>query len=118
MTTQQRAQVGGQIGANGEWYEGGEFIATTDAAKLAKKLAADTAKYMGKKQEIAPYIWALPPTETARRINIFNGVFLKMNRETGLVAVVEYNGPMGGFGYTAEELAEMWNAGVRWVEPK
>lgn len=27
--TQKRASVGGERGANGEWYEGGKFIATT-----------------------------------------------------------------------------------------
>ena len=29
-TTQQRARVGGELGANGEWYEGGKFIATQE----------------------------------------------------------------------------------------
>lgn len=29
-TTQRRAQAGGEIGANGEWYEGGKFIATQE----------------------------------------------------------------------------------------
>lgn len=30
---QRRARKGGEFGANGEWYEGGKFIATTDARK-------------------------------------------------------------------------------------
>jgi hypothetical protein len=32
---QRRAKAGGEFGANGEWYEGGKFIATTDRAKQA-----------------------------------------------------------------------------------
>lgn len=32
---QRRARKGGELGANGEWYEGGKFIATTEAAKSA-----------------------------------------------------------------------------------
>lgn len=31
---QRRAKAGGEFGANGEWYEGGKFIATTDHVKL------------------------------------------------------------------------------------
>lgn len=31
--TQRRAIAGGEIGANGEWYPGGAFIATTDHSK-------------------------------------------------------------------------------------
>lgn len=34
-TLQRRAKAGGERGANGEWYEGGKFIATTDHAKSA-----------------------------------------------------------------------------------
>lgn len=30
---QKRAAVGGELGANGEWYEGGKFIATKDNPK-------------------------------------------------------------------------------------
>lgn len=30
MTTQKRAQAGGETGVNGEWYRGGEFIATSE----------------------------------------------------------------------------------------
>lgn len=42
---QKRAKVGGEVGANGEWYEGGKFIATRDNAKQAptpkRELTAD-----------------------------------------------------------------------------
>lgn len=32
-TDQKRARAGGEMGANGEWYEGGKFIATKDNPK-------------------------------------------------------------------------------------
>lgn len=34
-TDQKRAATGGEMGANGEWYEGGKFIATKDNPKSA-----------------------------------------------------------------------------------
>jgi hypothetical protein len=36
-TTQKRAQSGGEIGPNGEWYPGGAFIATTELPKRIKQ---------------------------------------------------------------------------------
>ncbi len=35
MDEQRRAAAGGEVGANGEWYRGGAFIATTDHPKSA-----------------------------------------------------------------------------------
>ena len=42
---QRRARIGGELGVNGEWYEGGKFIATRDNPKQAplpkRELTAD-----------------------------------------------------------------------------
>lgn len=46
---QRRARAGGERGANGEWYEGGKFIATKDNPKSA------------------PRIYEISPEEAARR---------------------------------------------------
>lgn len=54
---QQRAKAGGEIGANGEFYEGGKFIATTDHAK--RKSAAKRATG---RQQVEPGKWEVPPT--------------------------------------------------------
>lgn len=43
-TSQRRANVGGEFGANGEWYEGGKFIATQE----------DTIKSAPMRHEITP----------------------------------------------------------------
>lgn len=48
----QRAPKGGAYGANGEWYEGGKFIATTKHPKRH-----GSYKPTGK-VEIEPYVWA------------------------------------------------------------
>lgn len=50
-TTQRRAKVGGEYGANGEWYEGGKFIATHE----------NTIK-------VAPMRHEVSPEEAARRL--------------------------------------------------
>jgi len=53
MTYQQpRAQIGGEVGVNGEFYEGGKFLPSTEKGK------GKTVKLQGK-VEIAPYVWIL-----------------------------------------------------------
>lgn len=53
---QRRAKAGGEYGANGEWYEGGKFIANTDRRKrnVSKKRGV-------KKIQVAPYVWVENP---------------------------------------------------------
>ena len=63
MTTtndgQRRAAAGGERGANGEWYEGGKFIATKDRTKSApvkrEYSAEETAAYLARKAERADF---------------------------------------------------------------
>lgn len=55
MTSQKRAKVGGEVGANGEFYEGGKFVSTT--AANAKRHGSTPRK--PRKVEIAPYTWVL-----------------------------------------------------------
>jgi hypothetical protein len=54
--TRRRAKKGGEVGANGEFYEGGKFIATTDHPKSHKK-----SKKISGKQEIEPGLWHASP---------------------------------------------------------
>ena len=55
-TTHSRAKKGGELGANGEWYEGGKFIATTERPKSQAEIRKAT-----RKQETAPYVWEVAP---------------------------------------------------------
>lgn len=52
-TKQARAAKGGEIGANGEFYEGGKFIAKTDKPKAAPK----PFHKPGRKLEIEAFVW-------------------------------------------------------------
>ena len=54
-----QAKSGGEIGANGEFYKGGQFIATKDRPKTKYK------KKTGKR-EINRYQWVLAPAENLR----------------------------------------------------
>lgn len=60
--TRKRAKTGGEIGPNGESYKGGAFIATTDKPKGSPQ---KKEKPTGKEQ-IRPYVWALPPADGMR----------------------------------------------------
>lgn len=75
MTTtndgQRRAAAGGELGANGEWYEGGKFIATKDNSKScgAKRIysAEETAAYLARKAAQAEAAAHVEAWLTARR---------------------------------------------------
>jgi hypothetical protein len=111
---QPRAKQGGEIGANGDWYEGGKFIATTDHAKNRKRKKISTGR-----QEVAPGVWEIPPTpgavsiyRRARGAVAFDdktGLFVP-NRTENLEAVKAYC--PGAF-----IAADLYNAGQRWSLP-
>jgi len=55
-----RASAGGQIGLNGEFYKGGQFLPSSkDTVKGAQK---PTVK-KGTKKEVAPYVWRPAPAD-------------------------------------------------------
>jgi len=53
-----RARAGGEIGVNGEHYEGGQFLPSTT---LPKQAPAASRKAGTGKREIAPYVWEAAP---------------------------------------------------------
>lgn len=53
-----RAIKGGQVGLNGERYEGGQFLPSTTQPKQARPTREIAA---GKKQAVAPYVWQATP---------------------------------------------------------
>ncbi len=55
---QRRAKVGGEIGTNGEYYEGGKFIANTDRAKGHKPASRATGR-----QLVAPGVFEIAPSD-------------------------------------------------------
>lgn len=63
---QRRAKPGGEYGANGEWYEGGKFIATRDNPKSApqeRKPASSAASDEWARRVAAVAAWAAPRLE-------------------------------------------------------
>ena len=113
--TQKRASVGGEFGANGEWYDGGKFINTVEenAKGKAKKRTAT------RKQEIAPYVWEVPPEGKWSLYvrfagvfgNVWNGVAI-LRTDEQLEATLEYYGKTLA---QAKKMIDDWNAGVRWI---
>ena len=55
-----QAKAGGEIGLNGEFYEGGQFLPSSETTvKGAQKPFISK----GKKFEIAPYVWEAAPAD-------------------------------------------------------
>lgn len=112
-----RAKVGGEFGANGEWYKGGAFIATTDRPKGTplKKI-----KKTGKRQyEMGK--WDVPP-ETADNI-IATPLWAQMsgieiyNKETNTFTLNDDLSGDYAKGDTLKwrkKLISAWNKGARW----
>lgn len=121
-----RAAKGGQYGKNGEWYEGGQFLPSsenTEKGKMTK--GTSTGKGTTRKQEIAPYKWELSDRESLYKACAV-GYYTKFVK-TG------YSKENGAEGYIEiypsrvwEELSEegkaqilenisRWNNGERWL---
>lgn len=112
------AKVGGEIGANGEAYKGGQFVNTIP--ENAKRAAADrkrAAAYMARRQEIAPREWALPPSETARAIFGQLAGVCRLDYRTNTFGEVpeQYRAYIGeSHAATLDALREAYNRGARW----
>jgi GNAT superfamily N-acetyltransferase len=124
VSTQRRARAGGETGANGEWYEGGKFIATQDNAKRAGRSRKPTRKV-----EVEPWKWELPPEEGMRPIygRMGAGVFTGKldDGQWGLIARDVtwryYFNTESAIARAKEEyqaFADRFNAGERWTTPE
>lgn len=117
MNTTKRAAKGGEIGANGEFYEGGKFINTIP--ENAKKEGARARKLAARKVQVGPYEWAVRPTgtETPLYIGAIGGVFAdKFGRSRPMSEVNDT--ALAYIGVTHEELAARivrHAAGERWL---
>lgn len=114
MTKQARAKVGGEIGANGEHYEGGKFIATLNNPKSRK-----AAYQVTKRQEIEHTVWATPPVAGQRPIfGQLAGTF-KLDHAANKFIANSLNEQtiawLGAARYAALlAYVERYNAGERW----
>ncbi len=109
------AKSGGEYGANGEFYAGGQFVNTI--AENDKRAARAAAKHMSRRQLVAPGVFALPPSATARAIfESLRGVY-RINHVAGTfgdapVAWREYVGET--YARECDALRDRYNAGERW----
>lgn len=114
METQKRAAKGGEEGANGEWYEGGKFIATTEHVKGSSKAVAAKPE---RKQEYAPFKWDFAPV--AGQLAIFrtlNGT-ARYNRQSDTFEANEAylaNMQSAAQRETYRSSISRYNAGQRW----
>lgn len=113
--TQKRAAVGGEFGANGEWYEGGKFINTVEENAKGKAKKRTTTR----KQEIAPYVWEVPPEGKWSLYVLFAGLYGNVRNGVAVLRTDDrLQGTLKYDGKTLEQAKKMiddWNAGVRWV---
>ena len=111
-TTHSRAAKGGQYGANGEWYEGGKFIATTDHPKGSPKKYKKTGRV-----EIEPYVWTerkegcMPLYRTMAGVEIFDRANNRFHFNPNLR--LDYAEPSVVRDRQARILA--YNSGQRWA---
>ena len=115
--THSRAKAGGELGANGEWYEGGKFINTV--AKNAKR-AAKEANASSRKQNVNAGVWEVAPV--AGKLALFpmlSGMEIP-NRDRSNWQFT-FNPDLRGAIATVEFIAirkariAAFNAGERWV---
>lgn len=115
--TQQRARKGGEVGMNGSFYQGGEFLPSTQLPPMPK-----AAKQTGTgKQEIANYVWEVPPTPDHK--SIFTRIAGKVAGWKVWNQELHFVGTENSLAYTglsrdeAEDLIAIWNRGERWYIP-
>ena len=107
-----RAKCGGEVGVNGERYEGGQFLPHTDRPKGKPR-----PKGSGKR-EVAPFVWEVPPEEgMVPLIALFGQVcwydhYQKRFTGTNDRAIAYY----GKDKAQVIEWMTRWNAGERWVK--
>lgn len=116
---QKRAKIGGEIGANGEWYDGGKFIATTERPKGNVSCSAKAQQY-----QYEPRKWSVPPTQDARPILMIVGRHAApiwegrtYTKITLYAPYLESQGTDEAFGHKVQDLVDAWNRGERWFCP-
>lgn len=124
MTTKTRAQTGGETGVNGEFYRGGQFLPSSPTMEKGAFKQSKRRKGTGK-QEIEPYVWEIPPTETAKPVNLAMFVAMPVREGREIVGYERYEPAIRGslkdemfMGWHIDELIEMYNSGQRWFEPR
>lgn len=108
-----RAAKGGQVGVNGEFYEGGKFLPSTDRPK-----GKPIPRKVGKVQ-VEPFVWVIPPEgkrPLLRHIGIYLVAVDRWDASKGVKPYEPYlnSGRCDKSWDEVRALAARWNAGERW----
>lgn len=118
-----KAKKGGEIGLNGEFYKGGQFVAGSEDTIKGMQNGQHLKPRYSRKMEVAPYKWELQPSPDHKAIFNCMGQYLTWDvfgqSIKAFTPGCEYNDKLQGFAIgTTEaiyaELAAKWNAGERW----
>ena len=119
MTENTRAQAGGEVGINGLWYKGGQFLPSTTLSKMARQTKVGSSG----KQEIAPYKWEVAPKENMRSIYTLTkpGVASRWAQDKWQeeLELVDDEKVLNHFKIDRDAtrvLIDLWNGGERWIE--
>lgn len=120
-----QARAGGEYGLNGEWYEGGQFLPSSpETVKGAQKKVKRTG---GRKQQVAAYVWEIPPTDTAKSIFAeLGGTYVERDGDKFKRFEPYLKYCASTFkdwdetikGWKLDELIKMYNEGEKWFEPR
>lgn len=110
-----QAAAGGEIGANGEWYPGGAFIATTDHPKGAVKKKKPAG---ARRVEVENYVWIIPGDDRRPLWPMLAGIERRDPNNPGKFIL---NPDLQGIYLETirfrQAAVDAWNAGNRWVTP-
>ena len=110
-----RANKGGEVAPNGEFYKGGRFINTI--AENPKKNGSRTRSKKAGKREVAPFAWEVQPNVDSRSIyQLIAGTYGYV--EAGVMILNINPRTLAYYGDSEAEvrtLAERWNNGERWT---
>lgn len=107
-----RAKVGGEVGMNGEWYKGGQFLPSTMLPKGTQK---KNKKGSGK-QEVAPYDWQVAPADNLH--SIYKSVDVLVNIDNGEMIITASQQTLNYYEVDVDNLqslVDLWNDGERWI---
>lgn len=98
---------------NGEFYQGGEFLPSTELPSRSRKVV----KAKARKAQIAPYVWEVAPEGKSSIYGQLAGIFGKV--VDGRMIITNTNeSTLAWTGRTLEEvqtLTDRWNSGERWA---
>ena len=119
MSDKTRAKAGGEVGVNGQFYAGGQFLPGSElTVPGAWRKSGGSRPAKARKFEIDLYVWEVAPSEAHRSIfGLISGtvarwkVWRKELEFSASPAVLAYVGLTAA---QAQELVDRWNAGERW----